>query len=304
MTPVVLESGSQRLSMVPGLGGGIASWDWRLADGSWSPLFRPWDGKSEDRYTLACFPLVPWSNRITGGGFEHDGRFYPVRNNRLNEAYPIHGDGWLQPWQVVDQTDSSITLSLESHAFDGNPYDYASRQTLRLLPNALAIDLSVTHLGERALPYGLGLHPYFVRNAQTTLRSRATGVWLSGDDPIPTSYTEAFPATWDYNVPSPLEGPMIDNCFNGWDGVSVIDYPDRGLAVTMTMDDCRGYSLMYRPPGLPYFCLEPITQPIDAFHMPGRPGLEVLRRGGSFSLKAKFSVALSGQTQETDNRSS
>jgi aldose 1-epimerase len=182
-------------------------------------------------------------------------------------------------------------LELESHRFDGGPYQYAGMQTFRLLPDGLAIDLTVTHLGRDPLPYGLGLHPYFVRNARTRLLSKADGVWLSGEDPIPVEHTTAFPATWDYSTPAPLEGPLIDNCFTGWDGRSVIDYPDLGQIVTMTMSDCTGYSLMYRPPGLSYFCLEPITHPIDAFHMAGRPGLKVLSSGESLTLQAKFAVS-------------
>jgi aldose 1-epimerase len=286
---VSLESDSQRLQLMPNLGGSVAAWDWKTRDG-WTPLFRPWDGASEDRYTFACFPLVPWSNRITDGGFEQDGMFHPIRANRSNEPYPIHGDGWLQTWHITDRSDRRIELSLESHRFDGNPYHYASSQTFRLLPDGLAIDLTVTHLGRQPLPYGLGLHPYFVRNEKTRLLSKASGVWLSGEDPIPVAHTAAFPATWDYNTPSSLEGPLIDNCFSGWDGRSVIDYPDRGLTLTMNMADCGGYSLMYRPPGLPYFCLEPITHPIDAFHMPGRPGLRVLAGGENMSLRATFLV--------------
>ncbi|WP_019141046.1 aldose 1-epimerase [Noviherbaspirillum massiliense] len=288
---VSLQTGFQRLILVPRLGGGIAAWDWKIGDG-WSPIFRTWNGASEDRYTLACFPLVPWSNRITQGGFEHEGLFYPIRNNRPGEPYPIHGDGWLQPWEVLDQTDNSITLALESHRFDDNPYHYASTETLRLHPDGLAIDLTVTNRGNRALPYGLGLHPYFMRNEQTRLQSTASGVWLSGDDPIPAAYTRDFPPTWDYNKPAPLEGPLIDNCFDGWNGASVIDYPDRNMTVTMSMANCSGYSLLYRPPGLPFFCLEPITHPIDALHMPGQPGLVVLKPGESFTLKARFFVEL------------
>lgn len=289
---VSLQSGNQRLRLVPNLGGGIAAWDWQTADG-WTPLFRPWDGASEDRYTFACFPLVPWSNRITQGGFEQDGVFHPIRANRTDDPYPIHGDGWLQPWKIHDQSDRRIHLSLESRRFDANPYEYAATQILSLLPDGMAIDLTVTHQGDHPLPYGLGLHPYFVRNTETRLLSKATGVWLSGKDPIPVGHTTDFPPTWDYNMPSSLEGPLIDNCFTGWDGRSVIDYPDRGLTVTMTMEDCNGYSLMYRPPGLPYFCLEPITHPIDAFHMPDRPGLVVLSRSEHLSLKTHFLVEAS-----------
>jgi aldose 1-epimerase len=287
---VKLETGAQRLHVVPELGGSIASWDWKTAEG-WTPLFRPWDGRSEDRYTFACFPLVPWSNRITRGGFEHDGKFHAIRPNREDEAYPIHGDGWLQRWHVSEHTDNRLPLMLDSQCFDGDPYEYACTETFTLLPDGLNIELTVTHLGQQPLPYGLGLHPYFTRNADTRLQSKAGGVWLSGKDPIPIAYSPEFPPTWDYNQPAPLDGPLIDNCLNGWDGRSVIIYPDRGFALTMEMADCKGYSLMYRPPGLPYFCLEPITHPIDAFHMEGWPGLVVLSQGQSLALKATFSVA-------------
>jgi aldose 1-epimerase len=291
MTPevVTLASDRQHLQLAPSLGGGVAAWGWRTP-GGWTPLFRPWDGEA-DRYTLACFPLVPWSNRITQGGFEHNGIGYKLQANREGEPYPIHGDGWLQEWQVIEREHDRILLALTSHAYQGSPYHYRSKQNFRLLPSGLAIDLSITHLGEGSLPYGLGLHPYFVRNAQTRLQMRANGIWLSGADPIPVSHTNTFPPSWDYNEPAPLEGPLIDNCYTGWDGEAVIDYPDRDLTITMSMEDCNGYSLFYRPPDEHYFCLEPITHPIDAFHVPGRPGLVFLAKGESLTLRATFLVS-------------
>ncbi len=288
-TIITLENGLQRLRIVPDIGGGIAAWD-RRSGTEWTPLFRPWNGQSADPYTLACFPLVPWSNRITGGGFAFDGECHPVKPNRIGEPYPIHGDGWLQPWKVSEHVGDSITLTLESHHFDGNPYDYASTQKIMLLPSGLSIELSVTHLGPRPLPYGLGLHPYFTRNAGTMVRSRASGVWLSGPDPIPVVHATTLPPTWDYNQPALLEGPLIDNCFTGWDGESVIAWPDRGWSVTMSMADSNGYSLLYRPPGLDYFCLEPITHPIDAFHMEGRDGLVILSDGETMRLTTRFLI--------------
>lgn len=287
---ISLESVNQRLQLVPTLGGGVAAWDWKSAD-KWTPIFRPWNRLTSDRYTLASFPLVPWSNRISQGGFEHDGVFYPIRPNREDERYPIHGDGWLQSWQIADHTDSSVHLLLESHAFDGNPYHYVSTQTFSLLLSGMEIILDVTHLGDRPLPYGLGLHPYFVRNAATRLCWKADGVWLSGDDLIPKVLAQDFPPTWNYSTPSSLDGPLIDNCFTGWNGKAFIEYPDRGLTVIMSMAECTGYSLLYRPPGQTYFCLEPITHPIDAFHMPAHPGLVNLSPGQSMTLKTTFLVS-------------
>lgn len=289
---ITLESDSQRLRLAPALGGSITRWDWNAA-GQWTPMFRPWDGASGDRYTLACFPLVPWSNRITGGGFEHEGKFYAIHANRIAEHYPIHGDGWLQKWSVAERGEDRIKLMLESRRFDGNPYHYRSTQTFLLLADGLQIDLTVTHLGQGSLPYGLGLHPYFPRNSSTRLMAKADGVWLSGKDPIPIEHTTNFPETWNYNTLAPLEGPLIDNCYTGWNGKAVIEYPDCALTLTMVMRDCNGYNLLYRPPHGDFFCFEPITHPIDAFHMPEQPGLAYLGHGDSLALRTKFLVSVS-----------
>jgi aldose 1-epimerase len=286
---ITLEADTQRLQLSPEMGGSVTVWDWKAGD-QWLPLFRPWDGISGDRYTLSCFPLVPWSNRITQGGFEHEGAFYPIHANRTEEHYPIHGNGWLQSWQIAERTDNRIKLALDSRGFDVSAYFYRSTETFLLQPDGLQIDLTVTNMGQKTLPFGLGLHPYFVRNNQTRLMFKAEGVWLSGEDPIPTEHTTNFPPTWDYNTLAPLDGPLIDNCFTGWNGKAVIDYPDRRLSITMVMPDCNGYTLLYRPPGLDYFCLEPITHPIDAFHMPDQPGLAYLSHGDSLALRAKFLI--------------
>lgn len=287
---ITMASAQQRLQLAPEYGGAVTAWDWNGPQG-YTPLFRPWDGNSGDRYTLACFPLVPWSNRITQGGFEHQGRFYPVHANRTDEHFPLHGDGWLQWWKVEEQGADRIKLALDSKHFDGGPYHYRSTQTFQFLPDGLQIDLTVTHQGQGSLPYGLGLHPYFHCTPATRLQFKAEGLWLSGADPIPVEHTTVFPAGWDYNKPAPLEGELIDNCYTGWNGRATVDHPDRGLRVTMVMPDCNGYTLFYRKPGADFFCLEPITHPIDAFHMPEQPGLVFLGHGDSLALRAKFLVS-------------
>jgi aldose 1-epimerase len=80
------------------------------------------------------------------------------------------------------------------------------------------------------------------------------------------------------------------SCFTGWDGESVIGYPDRGLSITMSMANCSGYTLLYRPPEFDYFCPEPITHPIDAFHIPGQPGLVTLAKGQTLTLRTKLTI--------------
>ena len=157
--PIVwLRHAGQRLGLVPSLGGGVAAWqlehEQTLLD-----VWRPWDGSSAEPGSLASFAMLPWSNRISGGGFAHDGRFHRVAPNRAGEPYPIHGDGWLQTWAITQPAHDTLVMTLESHCFDGNPHDYQATQTFRLLEGGLDQTVSVTHRGDFPLPYGLGLHP-------------------------------------------------------------------------------------------------------------------------------------------------
>lgn len=291
--PIVwLEHAGQRLGLLPALGGGVAAWQLERPEGR-VDLWRPWDGAAPDRYTFASFPLVPWSNRISGGGFEHERRFHPMQPNRVGEPYPIHGDGWLQAWSCEQPAVDTLVMKLASRHFDGNPYVYAAEQRFTLREGGMDQQLRVTHLGERSLPYGLGLHPYFPRTEGTRLRAPVQGVWLSGADPLPTQHSTTFPATWDIND-APAWGPLIDNGYTGWAGHAAISWPERRLGLTLRVPSVtpgQGYCLLYRPPEGPFFCFEPITHPIDAFHLPGRPGLRVLNHGESMSLEAQWRFA-------------
>jgi aldose 1-epimerase len=288
-----LHHAGQRLGLVPTLGGGVAAWQLAGEQGLLD-LWRPWDGRNPDLYSLASFAMLPWSNRISAGGFEHAGQNHPMAPNRAGEPYPIHGDGWLQPWTLSQPAPDTLVMSLESHHFGNNPYNYHATQTFQLLKGGLDQTVSVTHLGDSPLPYGLGLHPWFPRSPQTRLQAAVQGVWLSGADPLPTAHTADFPASWDLNQGLDVNGTLVDNAFTGWSGLSRIDWPEHQLRLEMRVPDIHdrglddGYCLLYRPPVGPAFCFEPVTHPIDAFHVPGQPGLRVLHAGECLTLRVQW----------------
>jgi aldose 1-epimerase len=298
---VWIEGAGQRLGLVPALSGGVAEWSW-LGGATPQPLWRAWDGVSEDRYRLASFAMLPWTNRITGGGFEQAGRFVPMALNRIGEPYPIHGDGWLQAWTLQRPGPGVAELQLASRHHAGGPYAYDALQRFELVDGGLVQTVSVTHRGDAPLPYGIGLHPWFPRTPRTTVTARVGGVWLSGADPIPTRHTAEIPPDWDLNTGAPMHGTLIDNGYTGWDGSATIAWPEQGLALHVTMDPLktpRGplapqYCLVFRPPaGTPHgeaFCFEPITHPIDAFHLAGRPGLVDLEQGETLMLRVHWHI--------------
>ncbi|MBC7599361.1 MAG: aldose 1-epimerase [Polaromonas sp.] len=289
-----LHHAGQRLGLVPSLGGGVAAWQLERKHGGVLDLWRPWDGDNPDLYSLASFAMLPWSNRISGGGFEHGGQFHPMVPNRVGEAYPIHGDGWLQPWALTQPDQDTLVMTLQSHRFGGNPYNYRATQTFQLLDGGLNQTVSVTHLGQSPLPYGLGLHPWFLRTPQTQLQAGVQGVWLSGADPLPTAHTTDLPPTWDLNQGIDVNGTLVDNAYTGWSGLGRIEWPEHQLRLDMCVpaihdhgtDD--GYCLLYRPPAGSAFCFEPVTHTIDAFHAPGQPGLRKLQTGENLSLEVQW----------------
>ncbi|VTU16369.1 putative aldose-1-epimerase [Variovorax sp. PBL-H6] len=295
--PVVwLRHDRQRLGLVPSLGGSVAAWQIERAEGPFD-LWRPWDGATPDLYRTASFPMVPWSNRISGGGFEAAGEFQPVRPNRAGEPYPIHGDGWLQGWQLDGLADDAATMTLQSRRFDDNPYEYEASQHFRLVDGGLDQTLEVRHLGQAPLPYGLGVHPWFMRTAGTRVVAPVQGVWLCGSDPLPTRHTQDLPQDWDLRRGAPAFGSFVDNAYTGWGGHARIEWPEHGLQLSLAMPDFaqdggaeRHYCLMYRPRDGDAFCFEPITQPIDAFHLQGRPGLRTLQSGQTLKMRMQWRV--------------
>ena len=97
---ITLTDGVGEATVAPDLGGGLASYDLVGAAGR-AALFRPCrDLSRAGPFDLANNLLVPWSNRISGGGFHFGGRFHPLEPNLPGEPYPIHGNGFSSAWAV------------------------------------------------------------------------------------------------------------------------------------------------------------------------------------------------------------
>jgi aldose 1-epimerase len=289
----------QCLDLVPSFGGGVAAWRLLHVPGAATAraqpfdLWRPWSG-APDPFTLAAIPLVPWSNRISGGGFDCRGVFFPVQANRDGQRYPIHGDGWLQAWEVSRHTPDQFEMVLESDHYQGGPYAYRALQRFALTEFGIKHTLEVVHTGASPLPYGLGLHPWLERTPGTTISAPAQGMWLRTDESLPDGHVSPIPAPWDPSAHWPAVGSLVDNVYSSWSGQARIDWPESGVALqlsatsTAPASEDSGYLVIFRPESGPTFCVEPVTHPIDAFHMPGLPGLKILARGESLALVSRW----------------
>lgn len=253
----------------PSFGGGMAYLD-ALVAGSRIPLMRPLRSPAMSAMTfdpnrLACYPLVPWSNRIDHGGFELEGARIALAPNRDDDAYPIHGTGWQRAWRIERQTPEEMLLALDDATAGAYAYEAQQRYTLR--GDTLRVALAVSNAGQMALPFGLGLHPFFLHHGDVRLRAAATQVWLNdGHSPMPTERS-AVPPAWDFRDGRRLPQEELNHCFVNWDGHATIEWPGLGLALDIAAD--MDAFILYTPQATNFFCFEPVDHAIDAVHRPG-----------------------------------
>lgn len=282
MTPPLLhlEDELTRLTLAPHLGASLVDWTLRS---NGAPLLRPCAPQALENGLpgkLGGFAMIPWSNRIANGGFDCPGGWLALEANSPNDPFPIHGSAWQQPWQVTEQSAQQALLQLDSQ----HPFAYCASLRIRLSGGQLQIAMLVTHTAEQAAWHGLGLHPYFPRTAGTRLQIRATEVWLCDATKLPTELRD-IPAEWDFQQPRLLPDTLVDNGFGGWDGQCLIQQPDLGYELQCrTSGSGSKYFLLYCPVGLDFFCIEPVSHPVNAHHLPGRPGLRLLEQGQSVAL--------------------
>lgn len=293
MEIVTIADGTSEAVIAPGLGAGLASYDLR-SESVLEPLFRPCRDLSRAQpFDLACNLLVPWSGRISGGGFPIGDRFHALAPNLSGEPLPIHGNGFSSRWTVTEARSARAALTLSSSG--PGPYRFDARVVYALSAGALIMQLAVTSRADDPLPFGLGFHPWFPRTAGTTLQARATAVTLEDSRHLPAGQ---LPVTsrkdWDFAEPRRLPGAWVNNDFSPWNGLAEIVWPERNLrlGVDTGRDPHLTTYILYSPTSdADFFCFEPVTHPVDAHNRPGGPdanGLVVLARGETLAVSCRF----------------
>ena len=96
----VLGAGALRLAVRADLGGSLA--------GLWHagiPVLRSVEpGELRGPRQSACFPLVPYSNRLGHRRFTWQGRDHATQPNFEGSPHSLHGVGWQRAWQVAAQS--------------------------------------------------------------------------------------------------------------------------------------------------------------------------------------------------------
>ncbi|WP_305098386.1 aldose 1-epimerase [Croceibacterium aestuarii] len=282
---LTLRAGDWVAELRPDTGGALAAL--RLGG---TDVLRTMPGSAIDPLESACFPLVPWCNRIRGGRFSWSGRMVQLPENFPPEPHSLHGLGWHSVWQVTAEAGFKCTLGHSHSGTDAWPWSYEAEQRIRLGSQGCAITLDVTNRSETPMPCGLGLHPYVRRRPETHVRFSSTGMLLADAGLIPNGEIAASPRFADSNMGAALPSETVDHCFAGWSGRALIEDDLGSIAMT-----ARGapFLHLYAPADGSALCLEPVSHGPDALNR-APAEMTVLAPGCTASLTLRISATLAG----------
>lgn len=296
---LALAAGDARVLLAPATGGAIASFTLGK-----HAVLRPTPPEARAAGIVgahACFPLVPYSNRIAGATLRFGARVHPLAPNFGDSPNSIHGIGWQREWAVAAAGAADATLMLRHDpAKDGGgawPFAFRARQAFSLDGSArdasLVATLSIENTGDAAFPCGLGFHPFFPRTAATTLGFRARGVYDNDAMQLPVGHA-TVDAARRFDPARPVHDLTLDHVFSGWDGRATIAQPDAGLVVDLSAPPPASFLVAFVPPKQDFLAVEPVTHMTDAFNHAARgepgTGALVLEPGATFSCTMRIDV--------------
>lgn len=229
--------------------------------------------------------LAPWPNRLEDGSYTFDGVTHQVALNEPETRTALHGLVHDVPWEVAEQTASSVRLTVDVPQGSGYPFSVRLDLAYALSDAGLEASLAATNTGEEPAPYGSGFHPYLVADpvAHTRLTLDAGSfVETSVDRHLPTRTVEVAGSPYDFREPRPLGTTVLDVPFGDLGSTQVLV----GRTVVGLGEGVR-WIQAYTPPDRRSVAVEPCSCPANAF----RSGVDlvVLAPGDHHTLRFTLS---------------
>lgn len=239
-------------------------------------------GKGHPRPSGSGIPvLFPFPGRIQGTTLSWEGRDYSLEPND-GKGNAIHGFVHERPWRLLEQTKDRVVAEFQASVDDPAllnhwPSDFQIRGEYLLKGGTLTGRFTLSNPGEKVLPCGMGLHPYFrvplggdaadacmvrvpVGSEWELFEMNATGksLPLAADHPLA--------------VGMPFGSTQFDNVFGELEGIdevctATVDDPSNGRRLTVQFGRPFRECVVYNPPHREAICIEPYTCVPDCFRL-------------------------------------
>jgi len=262
MNEVVLENRQCRVVVDPTLGACVKSFKYFHKE-RWFDVFREASGVDSVNDS-SCFPLAPFASRVRNGQFIWNEQVVSLAPNFLPQRHALHGQAWQSSWSIVSHTAEQLNLSFSYNNGDW-PWDYSLELIYQLKDNELKMSLTVKNLADNDMPSGLGLHPYFDLDDNTTIKVDASTMWQVDDTLLPTSVENA-PDGINSDDGVSTHHLVIDNVLINDSNEREITWADRGFKANIASTGCP-YTVLYRPSKAKFLCIEPISHSTNALNL-------------------------------------
>jgi aldose 1-epimerase len=146
--------------------------------------------------------LLPWPNRIRGARYAFGGEEHRLAVTDPERGAALHGLVLWASFRPVRRSAEELTLAHRLHPQPGYPFTLDLEVTYALTPNAIAITIAATNLGDGPAPFGAGFHPYLTLGDATI---DGVGLELPGRPLAGTDH--------DFRAARPIGGLALDATF-------------------------------------------------------------------------------------------
>jgi len=272
----------------------------------WIPVLEPIDFLTlcEKPTSYGNPILCPYPNRIGNGTFNFEGHTYTLDEPGRHGL--VRDKSWeVDAYGASEKEGAWLKCSLNSESFPTilrqYPFPFILEVTYTLRDSTLEMLSIITNTGNRNMPLGFGIHPYFRRPMKGTIQVPAHRRWELFNN-LPTGRILDVEGKYDIRQPTELSDLILDDVFTDLDmidgGLShcILDDKQARIRIIIEFDATLFRDIVVYTPPSPRqaIAIEPYTCPPDALNLKDNPDLDshliLLPPGNAITFLVRFIV--------------
>ncbi len=160
--------------------------------------------------------LIPWPNRIRDGVYTFAGTEQRLALTEPGRENASHGLTRWANWHLVEQTPDRLVVGYDLAPQPGWDGVLDLTITYELSTEGLRVTPSATNVGDRAVPFGYGAHPYLTGGESSVDELELTlpaATILEVDERLIPTGSAPVPAEYDFRRPRAIGGTQFDHAF-------------------------------------------------------------------------------------------
>ena len=302
---------STAAKIVPEIGNNLVSWTIVKDGGTLELMWIPSEIKDlhkEPRKFFGNPVLFPFPGRIPKGTFQFQNQTFQMPVN-FSDGTAIHGFVHDKKWEISEispPSDNEVSITstydLNAEIQEYFPFPFHLEMTYTLREYEIETLFVAKNVGDKAFPFGYGLHPYFQLHGKRedwVLYCPGTEQFIL-DDLIPRGDRILVPEEYDFQEEKSLDDVYLDDLFGDLKKqngkiISWIRNLKTNFKLIVSSDQNFDYYVLFAPDWGDFICIEPYTCIPNAYNLSNRrmvTGLRILEPNETYKAKILFKVEI------------